>query len=51
MSKPKHDCECQQCEWTGFVDELEFTGLEDDGVCPECGGPVEIVGHEGDQGG
>jgi hypothetical protein len=37
------DFRCVQCEWEGLADELDYPDLEGDGVCPECGEPVEIV--------
>ena len=37
------DYECVQCDWQGLVDELEFPEIEGEGVCPECGSPVEAI--------
>lgn len=39
--KSKKEVECNDCEWKGYDDELEFYGDEDDvdaeECCPDCG--------------
>jgi hypothetical protein len=41
--QPAADFECVQCSWRGLADELDYPTVDGDGVCPECGSPVESV--------
>ena len=35
--------ECVQCSWKGLIEELAYPDEDEDGVCPECGEPVELL--------
>ena len=42
--EPEAQCECVQCSWKGFIEDLAYPDDgKGDGVCPACGEPVELL--------